>query len=90
MPAKDIYHDAVRNALVKDGWTITGDPLTLSWEDRKLYVDLGAERLLSADKGDSKIAIEIKSFVSVSEVKDLENVLGQYFLYLAVLRESEP
>jgi XisH protein len=22
MPAKDIYHDAVKNALIKDGWTI--------------------------------------------------------------------
>ncbi len=26
MPAKDIYHDAVKNALIKDGWTITADP----------------------------------------------------------------
>jgi len=23
MPAKDIYHDQVKNALIKDGWTIT-------------------------------------------------------------------
>ena len=22
MPAKDIYHDVVKNALIKDGWTI--------------------------------------------------------------------
>ena len=27
MPAKDIYHDTVKNALIKDGWTITHDPL---------------------------------------------------------------
>ncbi len=27
MPARDIHHDAVRNALVKDGWAITHDPL---------------------------------------------------------------
>ncbi|MCP5029653.1 MAG: fatty-acid synthase, partial [Actinomycetia bacterium] len=29
MPAKDLYHDVVKNALVKDGWEITHDPLTL-------------------------------------------------------------
>jgi hypothetical protein len=23
MPARDIHHDAVKNALLKDGWTIT-------------------------------------------------------------------
>ncbi len=33
MPAKDTYHDAVRHALVKDGWTITHDPFTISWDD---------------------------------------------------------
>ena len=27
MPVKDIYHDTVKNALIKDGWTITHDPL---------------------------------------------------------------
>ena len=43
MPARDMYHDAVRNALVKDGWTITHDPFRLSWGGRDMYVDLGAE-----------------------------------------------
>lgn len=27
--AKDIYHEAVREALIKDGWTITHDPFIL-------------------------------------------------------------
>jgi hypothetical protein len=30
MPAKDIYHETVKNALIKDGWTITDDPLKLT------------------------------------------------------------
>lgn len=50
MPAYDRYHEAVRNALVKDGWTITDDPLTLSVGKRSLYVDLGAEQIISAEK----------------------------------------
>jgi len=56
-----------------------------------VYVDLGAERLLmAAEKGDQKIAVEIKSFLSKSEIDDLEKALGQYALYRAVLAELEP
>ena len=45
MPAKNIYHDVVVHALTADGWTITHDPLTLTFGWRDLFVDLGAERL---------------------------------------------
>jgi hypothetical protein len=31
MPASDLYHDTVKNALTKDGWTITHDPYTLTF-----------------------------------------------------------
>jgi XisH protein len=90
MPARDIYHNQVRNALIKDGWTITHDPLRLTWGDKDLYVDLGAERLLAAEKAGLRIAVEIKSFVGDSEVDDLEKPIGQYVLYRAVLAEREP
>ena len=36
MPAKDTYHDPLRNALIKDGWTITDDPFRLVWGERLL------------------------------------------------------
>ncbi len=36
MPAKDIYHNEVKNALIKDGWTITDDPFTEP--EYKLYL----------------------------------------------------
>ena len=29
MPARDLYHDVVRSALIKAGWMITHDPLVL-------------------------------------------------------------
>lgn len=90
MPARDIYHDTVKNALIKDGWTITHDPLRLSWGGKDLYVDLGAERLLAAEKGGRQIAVEVKSFTGDSEVDDLEKAIGQYVLYRAVLAEREP
>ncbi|MBD2162592.1 hypothetical protein H6F46_18040 [Limnothrix sp. FACHB-1083] len=79
--AKDIYHNTVRVALEKDGWVITDDPLVLQIGKRSTYIDLGAEKLLTADKAGKQIAVEIKSFLSRSPVKDLEAALGQYVLY---------
>lgn len=90
MPAKDRLHHAVRNALVRDGWTITDDPLRLKVPGRQLYVDLGAERLLAAQRDALTIAVEVKSFLGPSEVRDLEEALGQFVVYELVLREAEP
>ena len=90
MPAKDIYHNTVRTALEKDGWTITNYPLTLEIADRSLFVDLGAEKILAAEKQGRKIAVEVKIFLSVSPVHDLEEALGQYIIYEDILELSEP
>jgi XisH protein len=91
VPARNIHHDAVVHALENDGWTITDDPLTLSFGGRDLYVDLGAERrTLAAEKGPEKIAVEIASFVSQSAVRDLEEAVGQYAVYRALLAETQP
>lgn len=90
MPAKDIYHDHVKNALIKDGWTITHDPLTLKWGKKDVYIDLGAEQIIAAEKIERKIAVEIKSFVGESEVEDLKNALGQYILYHDILLRTQP
>ena len=90
MPRKDFIHEAVKNALVKDGWTITHDPLLLEYGAEDMYVDLGAERLLAAERGTEKIAVEIKSFLGPSPVTELHNALGQYQVYFAVLEKNEP
>jgi hypothetical protein len=90
MPARDLYHDVVKRSLVKDGWTITHDPLVLKWGAKDLYVDLGAERLLAAERGGERIAIEVKSFLGPSDVDDLEKALGQFILYHDLLAERDP
>jgi hypothetical protein len=90
MPAKDIFHDCFKAALIKDGWNVTHDPFTLKVGKKDLFIDLGAEKLLAAERDTQKIAIEIKSFVSPSEIKDLEIALGQYVLYQNVLMRTEP
>jgi XisH protein len=90
MPAKDFYHDTVKTALIKDGWVITDDPLSLRIGDRNASVDLGAERLIAAQKGLEKIAVEIKSFLGPSPMTELEKAWGQYFLYKRVLGKRDP
>lgn len=90
MPARDVYHAPVKNALVKDGWTITHDPLYLNWGGTKVYIDLAASKFLAAQKGEQKIAVEVKSFLSSSKVHDLEDALGHYFVYEEVLLRKDP
>jgi len=90
MPAKDIYHDAVKNALIKDGWTITADPYFIIYKKLRLVADLGAERSLSAKRGDEKIVIEVKSFVNPSFIYDLERAVGQYIIYRNFLTKTAP
>ncbi len=90
MAAKDSIYLAIKNALLKDGWVITHDPLALVVEDATVFVDLGAERVIAAERAGRKIAVEIKSFLGPSTIHDMEGALGQYMLYLTFLEIIEP
>ncbi|MEJ6485845.1 XisH family protein [Nostoc punctiforme UO1] len=90
MPAKDLYHNTVRTALIKDDWTITDDPFKLRVGRRSIYVDLGAKKLFAAEKQGRKIAVEIKSFLDPSPVSELEKALGQYDLYSLIMEDEDP
>lgn len=88
MSRKDVVHDTVRHALEKDGWTITHDPLELPKVDGfQLKIDLGAERLITAEKGMQKIAIEVKSYISPSAISEFHTTLGQYLNYRRALQK---
>ena len=76
MPTRDLIHNAVKNALIKDGWTITADPYLIAYEDVTLFADLGAERPLAAQREGRKIVVEVKSFLSPSPMFDLKSALG--------------
>src|SRR5437868_9797274 len=83
--AKNLYHNAVVHALTADGWTITHDPLTLSYGGKDLFVDLGAERIaIAAEKSGRRIAVEVQSFLSPSPVRDLQEAVGQFAVYRAI------
>ena len=80
--AKDIFHEAVKKALIKDGWTITDDPLRLlSKEESGIETDLGAEKMIIAQKELQRIAVEVKSFNNPSLIHDFMRATGQYVSY---------
>lgn len=90
MPAKDKFHDVVEIALQKDGWQITDDPLTISVGGVDMLIDLGAERLIAAEKQGEKIAVEIKSFLNTSAITDFHLAVGQFINYRKALKLKDP
>jgi len=67
--ARDIFHQQFKNALIKDGWKITHDPLTIRISEAvKLQIDLAAESAIAAERNAEKIAVEIKIFISDSDI----------------------
>jgi hypothetical protein len=88
--AKDLFHDAVKAALEKEGWAITHDPLFIKALGFNILIDLGAKRLIGASKGDEKIAVEVKSFTGMSGVSQFHVALGQFINYRDALADKEP
>lgn len=88
---RDTYHYVVIKGLQKEGWTITHDPLFLRVsKKRTVEIDLGAEKLIGAEKDNTKIAVEIKSFINKSELHDFYKALGQNNFYSLALRKKMP
>ena len=91
MSAKDRYHDCVKNALIKDGWVITHDPFRLSWGKKDLYVDLGDELLLAAEKDQQRHCRGDQQFRrEILRSRIWRIALGQFVLYRSVLARREP
>lgn len=85
MPRKDFIHEAVKNALIKDGWTIIADPLWVKLETNQFYIDLAAEKILTAEKEGVKIAVEVKTFLGDSFITEFYTALGQFLSYRIAL-----
>ena len=89
MPAKDIYHDTVKRALIKDGWKITAENLQLPWGGTQTYIDIIADEVFVAEKEGRKIAVEVKSFVGKSNLSELEKAVGQFIIYRFAMRKED-
>lgn len=55
-----------------------------------MEIDIAAERLIVAERGMEKIAVEVKSFLSPSAISEFHTALGQFLNYRAALRLKEP
>lgn len=83
------HYSTVKDALIKDGWTMTDHWLRLQ-RGKELYIDLSGEQFLTAQKENRKIAVVVKDFNGYSDIVDLQNALGQYFLYRNIFEETAP
>ncbi len=91
MARRDIIHEAVKNALIKDEWIINHDLLFVDIDDgeKTLEIDLAGEKIILAVKDTQKIAVEIKSFSSGSVLNAFHTLLGQYLDYQEALKEAK-
>ncbi|WP_377479928.1 MAG: element excision factor XisH family protein [Microcoleus anatoxicus] len=88
MPAKDVFHQIVRSALEKDGWTIINDPLFLKLSRQtEFFIDLAADKLLIVERQKIQIAVEIKSFIGRSTIAEFHMAVGQYLNYRLALQK---
>jgi hypothetical protein len=87
--AKDTFHAIVKTALQKDGWLITHDPYPLQAGSFNLAIDLGAQKVIAAQRGERKIAVEIKRFLGPSKISEFYGALGQFIAYRAALQVQE-
>ena len=82
MPRRDIFHEKFKTALLKEGWNVTNDPLFVPTEGGvNFFIDLGAEKIIGAEKEGEVIAIEIKSFDENSISYSFYEILGQFLVY---------
>lgn len=88
--AKDLLHQIVKETLILDGWTITHDPYQMKEYDPQWEVDFGAEKIIAAERGADKIAVEAKSFLETSFAHEFHGILGQYLDYRSGLKRLEP
>ncbi len=88
--AKDRYHDIVKEGLEKEGWIITHNPLIINTGSRNLDIDLGAEKIIAAERENEKIAVETKSFIGHSTLHEFYKAVGQYIYYRKAVERNMP
>jgi hypothetical protein len=84
MPARDRYHVAVKQALIKDGWQIVQEQVLFVVENRNVWIDLKASKASEQ----RTILIEVKGFEGRSQVDDLMAAIGKFVVYRAVIDAS--
>ena len=83
MPRKDVQHDIVKRALIKDGWIIDDEQVAFIGSERQIVVDIQALKI-----GQRVILVEVKGF-QPSMVESLANLIGKIFIYRFILDELD-
>jgi XisH protein len=89
MPAKDIFHNAVKRALEKESWVITDEQFLIRSGGVEIYIDIGAEKIIAAERNNEKIAIEVKSFLGNSKIYEFHAAIGQFINYHSILEDEQ-
>jgi XisH protein len=84
--ARDKFHQEVKQALEAEGWLITDDPLYIKVGQIPVHIDIGAEKLIGAERNGERIAVEIKTFGKASFITALHEAVGKYLIYQVVLK----
>jgi hypothetical protein len=90
MARRDNNHHIVRLALEREGWDVTDDPFFIKIGRKSAEIDLGAERVILAERKSEKIAVEVKSFIGTSMITEFYRALGQFLMYQRALQAVEP
>lgn len=86
MSRTDFYHNHVRDALIKAGWIITDDQLSIRFDTLRLSIDLMATKT-AADGSVSYIAVEVKNFRERKDyVNEFHKAVGQFLAYRELLK----
>lgn len=88
MARRDVIHDTVKAAMIKDGWQITADPYRIVFRDATLEADMKADKLIAATRQNRSIIIEVKSFLQRSFIHEFLAACGQYQAYTFLLEEK--
>ncbi len=90
-PARSRHHNTVREAIHRDGWTITQDPFPLSPRHRREADDADvAPTLIAAERNGRRIAIEIATLQGASPTADLREAAGRFVVTRALLQAADP
>ena len=84
--AKDLYHDAVKTALIKEGWIIVEEGYQLQPDEKlNFFIDILAEKYVIAKKEKQWIIVEVKTFGQKSVTYQFHAAIGQYITYHTAL-----
>ena len=80
--------DALKNALIKDEWTITHAPLHIDYAGHEIACGLAAQK--QSDNGDTHIAVQFADLSPSLPMDALCQAMGKYAIRDCILHSQEP